>query len=419
MNHIRRLCNREEVRMQNGFQQNASLYDQNVNRSDLTLPVYPRSIRTAVVHDWLIGLGSHERMLEQIMKTLPSVELYSLVDYLGEDERSFLRNIPVNTSFIQRLPFSKNKFEYYQRLAPLAIELFDLSSYDVIVSSSHIVAKAVQTRANQLHISYVYSTRPYIWDQQYLLLNGTGKKRTSGSNLTRLMRHHKRNDVSAGANHVDVYVASSQHVADQIRKIYRRTAPVIYPPLDTDLFSLYEKKEEYYVTVSRLVPDNRVDLIVRAFSMMPDKELIVIGDGPEYRKIKNLAGPNVSMFGHQPVEVVRHYVQRSRAFILAAEENFSIASVEAQACGTPVIAYGRGGITETVIPGETGIFFHEQSIPHLCHAVRIFERIQDRMDPVKIRASTLRFSTPHFTNAFGKLIEKEFASFRKFENVFS
>lgn len=374
--------------------------------------VHLKDARIAVVHDWLPVYAGAERVLEQILSTVPGADLHSLIDFLEDDQRVFLGGKPVKTSFIQNLPFARSKYRYYLPLAPLAVEQFDLSTYDVVLSSSYVVAKGVLTAADQLHVSYVHSPMRYAWDLYFQYLRDGNLERGVRSMLARMVLHYMRLYDSASAGRVDVYVANSHTVARRVWKTYRRKASVIYPPVDTESFSLYPHKENFYVTVSRLVPYKRVDLIVRAFSEMPDKELVVIGDGPELKRISSEAGPNVTMMGFQPFEVVMHYMQRARAFIFAAEEDFGIVPVEAQACGTPVVAFGRGGATESVIPGETGLFFYEQNTESLKEAVQTFERIRSRIEPEKVRTNAERFSKERFCREFSQLIEEEYHAFK-------
>jgi glycosyltransferase involved in cell wall biosynthesis len=213
------------------------------------------------------------------------------------------------------------------------------------------------------------------------------------------------------APRVDVYVANSQHVARRIWKRYRRKAHVIYPPVNLDRFSMQREKEDYFLTMSRLVSYKRVDLVVRAFNEMPNRELIVIGDGPERKRIERLAGPNVEVLGYQPDEAVTHYMQNARAFVFAAEEDFGIVPVEAQACGTPVIAYGRGGATETVVPGTTGLFFGRQRPDAVRDAVRRFDDVEPRLEPEQIRTHAEQFDVSAFRSSFSRLVQNAYAKF--------
>lgn len=381
------------------------------NKEPLSLP----SKRVALVHDWLPVYAGAERVLEQMINVFPDSDIYSLIDFISEEERQFLQGKPVTTSFIQSLPFAERAYRYYLPLAPIAIEQFDLSDQDIVISSSYAVAKGVLTRADQLHISYVHSPLRYAWDLYHDYLEESGLTWGVRSMLARLILHYMRLYDASTASRVDVYVANSHHVARRIWETYRRPAHVIHPPVDIDRFELETDKDDYYLTMSRLVPYKRVDLIVEAFNEMPERELVVIGDGPEHDKIRALAGPNVTMLGYQPDDAVKYYMERARAFVFAAEEDFGIVPVEAQACGTPVIAYGRGGVTETVVAGETGVFFKRQSTEHLQHAVREFERIRPSLNPEEIREHAEQFGASVFRSAFFDLVETAHGEFMETE----
>jgi len=215
------------------------------------------------------------------------------------------------------------------------------------------------------------------------------------------------------ANQVDGFIAVSHFIARRIMKVYRREATVIYPPVDIRTFTLQKHKEDFYLVVSRLVPYKRIDLIVEAFSRMPDKKLIVIGDGPDEKKVCAKAKANIRILSYQPVETVRDYMQRARAFVFMAEEDFGIAPVEAQACGTPVIAYGKGGLIETIIPGETGLLFPTQSSASMMQAVAAFESDRCSFDPERIRKNAERFSAERFRKEFTEQVEREWAQFSR------
>jgi glycosyltransferase involved in cell wall biosynthesis len=344
-----------------------------------------------------------------MIQVFPDSDLYSLIDLVLEEQRSFLQGKSVETSFIQKLPFAKRAYQYYLLFAPLAIEQFDLTDHEVVVSSNYVIAKGALTRADQLHVSYVHSPLRYAWDlyHDYMEAEGVGQKLRNL--LARPILHYMRLYDASTAPRVDVFVANSQTVARRIWKTYRRQAHVIYPPVDVERFSVQEDKEDYYLTMSRLVSYKRVDLIVRAFNDMPGKELIVVGDGPEFDVLARLAGPNVTMVGYQPDKAATHYMENARAFVFAAEEDFGIVPIEAQACGTPVVAYGRGGVTETVVHGETGVFFQEQEVGHVKGAVRELEDIRPQLDPAEMRAQAKRFDVSSFRTAFSRLIQTAYA----------
>ena len=399
--------------MQNDVQTIHRLQDQGNQAfsGQVDTQLHRSGVRTAIVHDWLPVYAGAERVLEQILTLLPEADLFSLIDFLPEDQRAFLNGKGVTTSFIQKLPFARKKYRYYLPLAPIAIEQFDLTGYDIVISSSYVVAKGALTAADQLHVCYAHSPVRYAWDLHFQYLREGGLERGVRSALARLILHYMRLYDAASSNRVDVFVANSRNVARRIWKTYRREAKVIHPPVDTEAFSLCTRKEDYYLTVSRLVPYKRIDLIVEAFAEMPGRELIVIGDGPDFKKIKAKATPNVSVLGYQPFEAVIHYMRQARAFVFAAEEDFGIVPVEAQACGTPVIAYGKGGVLETVVPGETGIFFYSQNAESIKSAVRSFESIRARFSSERIREHAETFSEERFRHEFNQLLSQEYSSF--------
>lgn len=367
-----------------------------------------RALRVAVVHDWLVTYAGAERVLEQIIACFPEADLFSLVDFL--DDRSFLRGKRAVTSFIQHLPFAHKRYRAYLPLMPLAIEQLDLSAYDLVISSSHAVAKGVLTGPDQVHVSYVHSPIRYAWDLQHQYLEQSNLTRGLRSAFARIVLHYIRNWDIRTSNSVDHFVANSQFIARRIRKVYHRDAQVIFPPVDVGSFSIGERKEDFYLTASRLVPYKKIDLIVEAFSHMPDKKLVVIGDGPEMSAVRAKASPNVEIMGYQPFDVLHDHMRRAKAFVFAAEEDFGIAPVEAQACGTPVIAYGKGGALETVRDlsqsRPTGLFFYEQNAAAIIAAVSGFERDSHRFSTRDCRANAERFSVAHFRERFAAYVER-------------
>lgn len=367
-------------------------------------------MKTAIIHDWLVTYAGAERVLEQILALYPEADLFSSVDFLPPDQRDFILNKQVTTSFIQKLPQAKTRYRSYLLLMPLAVEQFDLSRYDVVISDSHAVAKGVLTGPDQLHLSYVHSPMRYAWDLQHQYLREAGLTTGVKGLLAKAILHYMRLWDQRTANGVDHFAANSRFIAKRIQKVYRREATVIYPPVDVHTFALEEKKEDYYVTASRMVPYKKIDLIVQAFAQMPDKKLVVIGDGPEYKKIKAHAKTNVVLLGYQPPNILKEYVQKAKAFVFAAEEDFGIAPVEAQACGTPVIAYGKGGVLETIQGTEsekpTGIFYEEQTTESLIKAVQRFESAETTIRSSDCRENALRFSPEHFREQFRELVDR-------------
>ena len=357
-------------------------------------------MKVAIIADWLVTYAGAERVLEQMLHIFPDADLFSIVDFLPEGERDFIHNKPVQTSFIQRLPLAEKRYRQFLPLMPLAVEQFDLSAYELVLSSTHAVAKGVITGPDQLHISYVHSPMRYAWDLQFQYLKEANLERGLKGWAARYMLHRMRRWDAQTANGVDHFVANSNFIAKRVWKVYRREAEVIYPPVDTDSFTLHESKEEVYFTASRQVPNKRIDLIVEAFSQMPEKKLVVIGDGPEAPKIRAKAGANVTLMGYQPFEVLKEHMQRAKAFVFASVEDLGIVPIEAQACGTPVIAYAKGGVLETVkgldTNTPTGVFYEAQTTASLINAVKRFEENSERFNAREIRSHALTFDQEHF-----------------------
>lgn len=367
--------------------------------------------KIAIVHDFLYCYAGAERVLEQMLRVFPDADLFSLFDFLDESERGFIQNKPIHSSFIQRLPWARKNHRMYLPLMPLAIEQLDVSSYDLVISSSYVAAKGVLTTAGQLHICYCHTPARFAWDLHHQYLKESGMLQGAKSLLARSILHYIRGWDVHSARGVDAFVTNSYYVGRRIRKVYRRGATTIYPPVDVDFYTPRHDKQEFFLTISRLVPYKRVDLVVDAFNQTPDRRLIVIGDGPDFDKIRATAGPNVTLMGQQPARVLRDYLQRAKAFVFAAEEDFGIVVVEAQACGTPVIAYARGGACETVIDGVTGVFFSEQTTESLLEGIDAFEEKGD-WDSEKARENAERFSAARFRAQFRTLVEAEWTAFR-------
>jgi glycosyltransferase involved in cell wall biosynthesis len=375
-------------------------------------------MRIAIVHDWLVTYAGAERVLEQMLECFPDADIFSLVDFLPRQDRAFIKNKSVTTSFIQSLPKSRVKYRNYLPLMTLAVEQFDLSAYDLVISSSHAVAKGVLVGPDQIHICMCYSPIRYAWDLQHQYLRESNMERGLKSWFARWMLHKVRIWDVRTANGVDHFIGISHFIARRIEKAYRREAEVIYPPVDVLGFEFNAEKQDFYLTASRMVPYKKMPMIVEAFSTMPDKRLIVIGDGPEYEKCKVAAGPNVQLMGWQHFDVLKDYMQRAKAFVFAAEEDFGIVPLEAQACGTPVIAFGKGGVTETIkaigsSDSPTGVFFYEQSVKALCDSVREFERDHKLIDPRNCRQNAERFETQVFRERFSRFVCEKYRQYKE------
>lgn len=365
----------------------------------------------AIVHDWFTQLAGAEKVVEQLCQLYPSADLYAVyADPKVVKETPYLRNRPPKTTFVQRLPFAESHYRSYLPLMPLAVEQLDLAKYDLVLSSSHAVSKGVLTGPNQLHISYVHTPIRYAWDLQHQYLQEAQLNRGPKGLLARWLLHHVRIWDYRTAAGVDNFIANSQFIARRIKKVYGREADVIYPPVDVSAFTLHEDKEDFYLIASRMVPYKKMPLVVEAFSAMPDKRLIVIGEGPELSRIQAKAGSNVELMGFQPFNVLRSYLQRAKAFVFAAEEDFGIMPVEAQACGTPVIAFGRGGAVETIRPygmtNPTGVFFDHQQVADVVTAVERFEQVESSITPKACRDNAMRFSTDRFRQEFSQYVNE-------------
>ena len=374
-------------------------------------------LRIAIVHDWLTVNGGAEKVLGQMIECLPNADIFTSVDFLPSDERSFLNGKKPKTTFIQKLPFAKRMYRNYLPLMPFAIEQLDLSHYDLVVSSSHAVAKGILTGPNQLHICYCHTPIRYAWDLQHQYLKEVALNKKFKGFLIRYFLHKIRLWDSRTSNGVDIFISNSKFISKRIWKVYRRLSSVIYPPVSVDFFEPSFLKEDFYLTASRMVPYKKIDLIVESFTKMPSKRLIVIGDGPDLEKIKSKAGDNIIFMGYQSFEVLKRYMQGAKAFIFAAEEDFGITPVEAQACGTPVIAYGSGGALETIHgDGEsnnrTGVFFYEQTCDAICSAVNKFEKVASSISHEVCRENSLRFSEERFRNEFKEFVLDSFIQFK-------
>ena len=337
-------------------------------------------MKVAIVHEWFDTYAGSERVVEQMLHVFPQADLFGVVDFLSDHDRAFLGGRPVRTTFIQRLPFARRRFRNYLPLMPLAVEQLDVTGYDLVLSSSHAVAKGVLTGPNQVHVSYVHSPMRYATDLQHQYLEESGLKHGAKGLLAKAVLHYLRLwDFRTGPG-VDAFIANSAFVGRRIRKTYGRDSVVVYPPVDVDAFALRTDKDDFYLAASRMVPYKKMPVIVEAFTRMPGKRLVVIGEGGDLERCRQLAAgsANIELVGYQPFTKLRDFMQRAKALVFAAEEDFGITLVEAQACGTPVIAYGCGGARETVRPlggahAPTGLFFDEQTPEAVVAAVSRFE----------------------------------------------
>ncbi len=369
-------------------------------------------MRVAIVHEWLTNYAGSERVLEQMIKCFPQADLFSLVDHIEVGNRQFLGGKESQSTFIQHLPFSKKHFRNYLSLFPLAVQQLDLTGYDLVLSSSHCVAKGVVTNPDQMHICMCYSPVRYAWDLQHEYLNERGIRRGIRSAIARMILYRLRLWDTSSSNGVDEFIAISNFVSRRIKKAYRRTSTIIYPPVAVDDFPFNVDKEDFYLAASRQVPYKRIPLIVEAFRNMPNRKLVVIGDGPDSAAVTKAAAgvENVKIMGYQEFDVLRDYMSRAKGFVFAALEDFGIIPLEAQACGTPVIAYGKGGAFETISGLEaenpTGVLFNEQSVESIVAAIELFESNRDLISPDACRENAQKYAPERFRTEFTDLVKR-------------
>ena len=371
-------------------------------------------MKVAIVQEWLVTVGGSDKVVKAILDVFPDADIYTLV---AKKEVCDELGIPwekVHTSFIQKMPLGTKKHRAYLPLFPFAIEQFDLRGYDVVISSSHCVAKGVLTKADQLHICYCHSPIRYCWDMYNEYLEESHLDKGFKSWLVRLMLHPIRQFDAIAESRVDYYISNSDYVGQRIRKTYRRKATTIHPNIDISNFELCNDKQEYYLASSRLVAYKKIDTIIEAFNQMPDKKLVVIGGGPNLEAYRKLAKDNVTVMGYQPFDVLKEKMQHAKAFVFAADEDFGMIPIEAQSCGTPVIAYGHGGSLETVNGGKTGLFFNEQTPEAIVEAVNKFESMGSQpFAPADCRQWAEGFSEERFKRGIKEFVEKKYEEFKK------
>ncbi|MDJ0510707.1 MAG: glycosyltransferase [Crocosphaera sp.] len=374
-------------------------------------------MKYALVHEWLTpkATGGSELVVREILKHIEA-DVYALIDFESSNPESYLYGLSIGHTFLQNFPFARNGVQKYLPFLPLAIEQLDLRDYDIILSSSHAVAKGVLTSPQQPHICYCHTPMRYGWDLTFDYLNNSPAGQGIPGILTRYLLHRLRQWDVISANRVDYFIANSRHTARRIWRCYRRQAKVIYPPVNIERFSFNPDKQDFYLTVSRLVSYKKIALIVRAFNQL-GYPLIIIGDGPDLPKIRQMANANIKVLGAQSNQVVEQYMSEAKAFVYGACEDFGIALVEAQACGTPVIAYGGGGALETVIDIRqnidqgTGIFFFPQTDQALMEAVETFCEFQHQINPESCRHQAAKFTPKIFETSYLTFLEQSYQDF--------
>jgi len=365
-------------------------------------------MRVELVHDWLTVLAGSERVLAAMAAVYPDAPIHTLVHDPRGTAGTVFAERDIRTSFTQRLPLARTRYRAYLPLMPFAVEQLDVSDAEAVVSSHHAVAHGVVTRADQLHVAYMHTPVRYAWDLYHehdRELRGLKRWAARG------VLHYLRLWDQTAAQRVDRFFANSKYVANRVWKRYRRRAEVIYPPVDVERFTPADHRDDFYLHVGRLVPYKRVDVVVEAFRQL-DRPLVVIGDGPQRKRIEKRAGPNVTFRQGVDDAGVAAAMGRCRALVFAAEEDFGIVPVEAMAAGAPVIGYARGGLLETVEAGKTGVFFDQRTPEAVAAAVRGFEAQATCYHPGLIREHAQRFAKDRFTERFHQQMEIAWRRFR-------
>lgn len=371
-------------------------------------------MKVAIIQEWLVAVGGSDKVVKAIFDVFPEADIFTLVAKKDVCEELGIPWERVHTSFIQKLPKATTRHRAYLPLFPFAIEQFDLRGYDVVISSSHCVAKGVLTKEDQLHICYCHSPIRYVWDMYNEYLEVSNLTKGLKSWLVRYLLHRIRKWDLLSSFRVDHYISNSEYVGRRIRETYRRSSVTIHPNIDISRFELCEKKMDYYLTSSRLVAYKKIDTVIEAFNKMPDKRLVVIGGGPNLEAYKELAGPNIQVMGYQPFDVLKDMMQHAKAFVFAADEDFGMIPIEAQSCGTPVIAYGHGGSLETVCDGKTGFFFKEQTAEAIMEAVTRFENMGEQpFSPKECREWAEGFSEERFKREIKEFVEQKYREFKQ------
>ena len=371
-------------------------------------------MRVAIVHDWLYVIGGAEQVLREILQCYPNADVFTLFDLLKPEDRKKLGFETSQTSFLQKMPMLGSRHRSYLPLMPIAIEQFDLSNYDLVISSSYAVAKGIITGPDQVHVAYVHSPMRYAWDLQHVYLKESGYETGLKGMIARVILHRMRMWDIRTAHGPDAILTNSQFVARRIKKIYGRDAKVIYPPVTLSKRSAPLPAGNHFLAASRLVPYKRIEPIVRAFNDMPDLNLIVAGNGPEADRLKKLAGPNVTFAGFVPDAELRDLMATARAFVFAAEEDFGIVLVEAQSEGAPVLALGRGGARESIAANgrhATGMFFGEADPASIADCVRSFIAREGAISRQDCRERASFFSAERFRKQFVQAVDEEMERF--------
>lgn len=356
------------------------------------------------MHEWFVNHAGSEKVVEQLLHVFPHADLFSLVDFLPDNQRFYLQGKKPKTTFIQHLPFAEKSFRNYLPLFPLAVESHDLREYDIVISSSHLVSKGVLVKEDQLHVCYCHSPCRFAWDLYHQYLEEAGLQRGIKGRLAQYFLHRLRIWDQISTQRVQHFVANSAYIARRIGHVYCRNADVVYPPVDVEKFQPNSKKSDYFFAACRLVPYKKMELIVRAFAQMPEHKLIVVGSGPDQKRIESLLSPNIEFRSEANQADFQDLMARAKAFVFAAEEDFGITMAEALASGTPVLAYKKGGASEIVVPGQNGYLFEFQTVESLIETVKLFVSKGISLGSTGIRQSAYRFSIERFRNEISNYI---------------
>lgn len=353
-------------------------------------------MRVALVHYWLVGMGGGEKVLEALCRLYPQADLFTHV--LAREKLSpLLASRNIRTTFINNLPFAKTHYQLYLPLMPAALEQLDLTGYDLVISSESGPAKGVVTSSDSLHICYCHTPMRYLWDHWPAYMEKSGLLKKTGMKM--FLPYLRRADVLSSFR-VDSFLANSQTVAKRVWKHWRRKASVVHPPVKISNFRVKPKAGgEYYICLSRLTAYKRIDLAIQACNRL-GRKLVIIGDGEEKANLKKLAGSTIHFTGWLNEKKIAETLGGAKALLFPGEEDFGIAPVEAMASGLPVIAYGKGGVTETVEMEKSGIFFHDQTVESLCQAILAFEQMEADFHPDTIRARAEEFGEDRFFSGF-------------------
>ena len=363
--------------------------------------------RVALVHDWLTGQRGGEKILEVLAEIFPQAPLYTLFHF-PKSQIEEIEKREIKTSFLQHLPFLRTKYRFYLPLFPLAAELFDLQDYDLVISTSHCVAKGIIPHPEALHVCYIHSPMRYVWNQYFPYFSPAKLSFLSRLIIPPVIHHLRLWDVSSSSR-VDHFLANSKNVAQRVKKYYRRQADVLHPPVETDFFRPGKENEDFYLIVSALVPYKKIDLAIEAFNQT-GLPLKIIGQGPDYKKLSKSAKANIQFLGALEAKELLRFYQAARALILPGEEDFGITSLEAQACSIPVIAYARGGALESILPGKTGLFFPELKVESLLSVLDKFKSME--FNKKAIRDNAMRFSRGIFKEKMASYLREKWSAFR-------